>query len=88
MARPDRALFHDELRGRLRAPGSLTVLRYLVVVMAASRRRELMDEVAAAVAAERDPQRLTVIVEALELLPNDGTVARAVSVAQTRLQGC
>lgn len=87
VARPDRALFHDELRARLRPPASLTVLRYLVVVMMASRRRELVDEVVATVEAEGDPQRLAVLIEALELLPNDGAIARALSVAQTRLQG-
>lgn len=87
VARPERALFRDELRARLRAPGSLTAFRYLAVVLVASRRRELVDEVVAAVEAENDAQRLTALVEALELLPNDGAVVRALSVAQKRLRG-
>lgn len=81
VARPDRALFRDELRARLRAPGSLTVFRYLAVVLVASRRRDLVDEVVTTVEAENDAQRLTALVEALELLPNDGTVARALRMA-------
>lgn len=87
VARPDRPLFRDELRGCLRTPASLTVLRYLAVVLVASRRRELVEEVVAAVMVESDAQRLSVLVEALELLPNDGTVARALGVAQMRVQG-
>lgn len=87
VARPDRALFRDELRARLRAPGPPAVLRYLAVVLVASRRRELVDEVIAAVADEGDPRRLDALAEALALLPGDRGAARAREAAQARLRG-
>ncbi|NTV61930.1 MAG: hypothetical protein HGA65_00120 [Oscillochloris sp.] len=85
LARPDRLRFREELRARLRTPGALTVFRYLAVVMAASRRRDLVAEVIAAVEAERDPQRLAALAEALALLPNDREATRALELAQARM---
>ncbi len=76
LARSHDPLAHDELLARLRRPGPLTVLRYLAVTLVASRRRPLIDAVAAAAAAERDPGRRAALDEAMALLPAEQSAGR------------
>lgn len=71
LARSHDGIAHEELAARLRQPGPLTVLRYLAVAMVASRRRPLIDVVAAAATTERDALRRETIDEALALLPGE-----------------
>jgi hypothetical protein len=85
LARPERPLFHQELRARLQARAGLAVTRYLAVTMVASRRAELVAEVLAAVRGERDARRLEALAEGLALLPGDPEAWRALEEARARV---
>jgi hypothetical protein len=81
-----RATAQTELRRRLRCTTAPAVYRYLVITLAASRRKELIAELVAAAEDERDSGRLTALAEALALAAQDPQAAAAAELVRRRLR--